>query len=266
VNKKPHEFAALPLSAKDKVFSFGKSTMDSGRVKRIGLQKEGSRVIFGIPKPGKKRKFMDVGKQCVVDNTENKHEPSESVKFSKYSMSQSSTGWKNTKKVEPKSKRTLESKPKVPKPLKSRNVQSRNVADKENSSISISAASSEGNSRGTFGNSRPHASHVDSKLEKKKIHEVSSSFGNSIGMTENPLSVSTSSDVEAEKVKNTQNKAMLDALEPRRSVRRIQPTSRLLEGLQSSLVVPKGHNISHDKASKSSSHRTISSSRGHSHR
>ncbi|KMZ59723.1 hypothetical protein ZOSMA_65G00550 [Zostera marina] len=96
VNRKTHEFAPLPLSSKDKVFNFGKSAMDSERViKRIGLQKEGSRVVFGIPKPRKKRKFMDVGKQCVVDNTEKKREASVSVKFGKYPMS--STGWKNTK-------------------------------------------------------------------------------------------------------------------------------------------------------------------------
>jgi len=42
-----------------------------------------------------------------------------------------------------------------------------------------------------------------------------------------------------------------DVVEPRRSNRRIQPTSRLLEGLQSSLIISKIPSASHDKSHRS---------------
>ncbi|URD99702.1 Agenet domain [Musa troglodytarum] len=56
-----------------------------------------------------------------------------------------------------------------------------------------------------------------------------------------------------------------DVIEPRRSNRRIQPTSRLLEGLQSSLIVAKGGpGVSHERGPKTL-HRGVSTARGQSH-
>jgi hypothetical protein len=57
---KPEESRLLDLSANDKIFNIGKDSRsenkpDALRTIRTGLQKEGSRVIFGIPKPGKKK-------------------------------------------------------------------------------------------------------------------------------------------------------------------------------------------------------------------
>lgn len=45
--------------------------------------------------------------------------------------------------------------------------------------------------------------------------------------------------------------------EPRRSNRRIQPTSRLLEGLQSSLILPKFPSFAHDKGQRSHNRSTL---------
>ncbi|GAB4858050.1 hypothetical protein Ancab_015952 [Ancistrocladus abbreviatus] len=56
------------------------------------------------------------------------------------------------------------------------------------------------------------------------------------------------------------DKSMPEVVEPRRSNRRIQPTHRLLEGLQSAMIISKMPSISHDKGHKS--HSRSSSSRG----
>ncbi|MCI18473.1 serine-rich adhesin for platelets-like, partial [Trifolium medium] len=55
----PSELRFFNLTEDDKVFNVGKNNKnekkpDSHRLARSGLQKEGPRVIFGVPKPGKK--------------------------------------------------------------------------------------------------------------------------------------------------------------------------------------------------------------------
>ena len=71
---KPKESQLLPLSANEKKNNAGKSTGDENKPgaprKVSGLQKDGSRVIFGVPKPGKKRKFMEVSKRCIAEEYE----------------------------------------------------------------------------------------------------------------------------------------------------------------------------------------------------
>ncbi|KAJ6813983.1 uncharacterized protein M6B38_139605 [Iris pallida] len=112
--RNPEESRPLNLSAKDRIFSVGRIVREQGisdaLVKRKGLQKERSRVIFGVPKPGKKRKFMEVSKHYVTDNKTNKaSKGNESLKFAKYLMPQQSGLWKYTSKVEPKGKQAGES-------------------------------------------------------------------------------------------------------------------------------------------------------------
>ncbi|KAK8325083.1 hypothetical protein V6Z12_A11G028100 [Gossypium hirsutum] len=56
-------------------------------------------------------------------------------------------------------------------------------------------------------------------------------------------------------------KIVSEVVEPRRSNRKIQPTSRLLEGIQSSLIISKVP-VSHDKGQKGQSRSTRGSNQG----
>lgn len=108
-SRKPEDSRSLNLSAKDKIFSVGEndreeSNSDTLKVKRTGLQKVGSRVVFGVPKPGKKRKFMEVSKHYTLDKTEKASEGNDSIKFAKYLMPQTSRVWRTTTKVDSKGK------------------------------------------------------------------------------------------------------------------------------------------------------------------
>nr|CAB3495275.1 unnamed protein product [Digitaria exilis] len=62
--KMPEEPKPLALSQRDMVFNIGKSVVenrsDALAFKRPGLQKEGSKVVYGVPKHGKKKKFMEL--------------------------------------------------------------------------------------------------------------------------------------------------------------------------------------------------------------
>ncbi|KAG2256232.1 hypothetical protein Bca52824_075526 [Brassica carinata] len=55
---------------------------------------------------------------------------------------------------------------------------------------------------------------------------------------------------EAKALDDNSSKAS-DGMEPRRSVRRIQPTSRLLEGLQTSMMTSKIPSMSHSRSHQS---------------
>ncbi|KAK8266489.1 hypothetical protein V6Z11_D12G245900 [Gossypium hirsutum] len=62
---KPDDTKLLDLSANKEIFNIGKSTRDESkpdslRMIRTGLKKKGSGVVFGVPKPGKKQKFMEM--------------------------------------------------------------------------------------------------------------------------------------------------------------------------------------------------------------
>jgi hypothetical protein len=52
------------------IFNIGKSVVENKTealtFKRPGLQKEGSKVVYGVPKHGKKKKFMEVSKHYVA--------------------------------------------------------------------------------------------------------------------------------------------------------------------------------------------------------
>ncbi|KAE8730687.1 G2484-1 protein [Hibiscus syriacus] len=218
-SKKPDDTTLLDLPVGEKLFNIGKCTRDEGkprsqRMKPLGLKKEGSRVIFGVPKPGKKRKFMEW----------NKH------------------------KIEPKERRMAVSKPKVLKPGKPPSVSSRTIPQKDILSSNLGSEPDD----------------VDS-ISGEHNTEFRS-FSSSDGAGEGPVlfsSVAVSSDAPREKasISNAKSeriskgklapasgklakveektKRVSDAVERRKSNRKIQPTSRLLEGLQSSLLISK---------------------------
>ncbi|KAK9039974.1 hypothetical protein V6N11_015156 [Hibiscus sabdariffa] len=259
-SEKPDDTRLLDLPVGEKIFNIGKCTRDesklgSQRMKRSGLKKEGSRVIFGVPKPGKKRKFMEVSKHYVADQSSRTHETGDSAKFTKYSMPRGSepSGTKN--KIEPKGKRMAVSKPKVLKSGKAPSVSSRTVLQKE--SLSSNVGSEPDDAENISG---------EHNLEFR-------SFSSSDGAAEDPISfssVAVSSDAPPEKASTSnaksertskwklaptsgkvakveeETKTTSEAVEPHRSNRKIQPTSRLLEGLQSSLLISK-FPVSHDK-------------------
>src|SRR4051812_3278738 len=67
----PSELRLLNLNEDHKVFNVGKNiknekNSDAHRLARSGLQKEGPKVIFGVPKQGRKKKFMEVSKHYVA--------------------------------------------------------------------------------------------------------------------------------------------------------------------------------------------------------
>ncbi|KAJ6711785.1 hypothetical protein OIU79_008083 [Salix purpurea] len=286
----------LDLAAHEKLFNIGKSTKDGNkpevlRMARTGLQKEGSRVIFGVPKPGKKRKFMEVSKHYVADQSSKNNEANDSVKFAKYLMPQGSRsrGWKSTLRTESIANRTVASKPKALKSGKPQNVSGRTITPKDNSLTTTVSASNDGAVTDHDAKTKASISHVESTSEKHNVtgfHPISSSVGATEGpvFSSFPLPSGTLSSkkipkpqrvskgklapaggklgrIEEDKIFNgDSSKSTSDATEPRRSNRKIQPTSRLLEGLQSSLMVSKTPSVSHDKSQKS---RTAS--RGNNH-
>lgn len=99
-----NEEPKLPLSANEKVFTIGstkeENKLNMARTMRSGLEKEGSKVVFGVPKPGKKRKFMEVSKHYVSDRISKTNVPNDTAKLSKFLMPQGSgsRGFKGTSK------------------------------------------------------------------------------------------------------------------------------------------------------------------------
>lgn len=265
---KSDEPTLLDLAANEKLFNIGKSSRDENkpdtlRMIRTGLQKEGSRVVFGVPKPGKKRKFMDVSKHYVVDQVSKVSEANNSVKFAKYLMPQSqgsgSRGWKNASRSEPKEKRAAVSKPKVLKSGKPPSVPGRTILQKDNSASSAVSTPDDGTDIDHTEKIKDFARHVENTSGKNDAME-SRSLSASEGATETPIlfsSMPLSSDVPTKKVStsnprtervtkgklapasgkmtriaedkvfNNNSTKMSEVVEPRRSNRRIQPTSRV---------------------------------------
>ncbi|KAL5817586.1 hypothetical protein ACOSQ3_025964 [Xanthoceras sorbifolium] len=300
---KPDEPRLLDLCANEKVFNIGKSTIaenkpETLRMIRTGLQKEGSRVVFGVPKPGKKRKFMEVSKHYVNQGSKI-NEANDSVKFAKYLMPQGqgsgSRGWKNVSRSEPKEKRAALSKPKVLKSGKPPSVSGRTIPQKDNLISPAVSGPDDGAAIDHMEKVKDSTGHVDNASEKHDLMEFRSS-SSSEGATEGPdlfSSMPLSSDAPSKKVSASNPrtervtkgklapaggrltkidedrvfnansaKSSSDVVEPRRSNRRIQPTSRLLEGLQSSLIISKIPSASHDKSLKNQNRAT---SRGNNH-
>ncbi|XP_077245028.1 protein SWOLLEN 1-like isoform X2 [Tasmannia lanceolata] len=243
--RKPDELLSRMLTAKDKIFNVGKNVRDQNKsdplkVQRTGMHDERSSVIFGVPKPGKKRKFMEVSKQFVAERTGKISEATDSIKFAKYLIPRASRGLKNTLKVDFKGKRAADLKPKVLKSGKAQSVQSKTVSEKGGSSISIVTASSNG------GSQDPSRKAKENNLEKNLLEETNGKLAYAGEETARDEEKGSS-------FNDYEGKPSPDAIERRRSNRRIQPTSRLLEGIQSSLTVAKISPHSHDKGAKARS-------------
>ncbi|KAK4844589.1 hypothetical protein QYF36_022041 [Acer negundo] len=302
---KPDEPRLLDLCANEKVFNIGKSTIaenkpETLRMIRTGLQKEGSRVVFGVPKPGKKRKFMEVSKHYVVDQGSKVNEANDSVKFTKYLMPQGqgsgSRGWKNVSRSDPKEKRAALPKPKVLRSGKLPSVAGRTIPQKDNVVNPAVSAPDDGAAIDHMEKTKDSAGHMENASEKHNLMEFGS-LSSSKGAAEGPITFSSMplssnapskkvpasnprtervtkgklapaggrlTKIDEDKVFNTNSaKSSSEVIEPRRSIRRIQPTSRLLEGLQSSLIISKIPSASHDRGHKNQNRATTS--RGNNH-
>ncbi|KAK1261927.1 hypothetical protein QJS04_geneDACA018458 [Acorus gramineus] len=272
---KPEEAEPLPLSEKDRTFVVGKdikrdNNSEALRMKRTGLQKAGSGVIFGIPKPGKKRKFMEVSKHYISNGASKVSEGNDHSKVEKSLIPQPSRGWKPPPKLDPKGKRAGDVKSKILKPGKSQNVQS--TSEKDSSSVS----------EGIIHETLPNVKISDGKEYKQtevgsildlittgdNAKEGPSSRRKPVSAGELRLGAKAKFGYGAEnsgrgEVKGPGSienhaRSALDPIEPRRSNRRIQPTPKFLEGLQSSLIITKVPSISHDRSVKSSNRSTTS--------
>ncbi|KAL1060691.1 hypothetical protein V6Z11_1Z077700 [Gossypium hirsutum] len=259
---KPGDMRLLDLSDNEKIFNIGRSTRDENKpdslkMVRTGLKKEGSRVIFGVPKPGKKRKFMEVSKHYVADQSGKTHEISDSAKFSKYLMPQGSEPREMKNKIEPKDKRAAVYRPKVLKSGKPPSVSSRTIHKDSLSNTLVSEpgdsaaadiiSSSDGAAKGpvlfssvAFSSDAPPKKNSASNAKSERVSKPK------LGPASGKLAK-----IEEEKGSNDNSMKTVSEVEPRRSNRRIQPTSRLLEGLQSSLIISKIPSVSHDRSHKS---------------
>eukprot|EP01018_Ginkgo_biloba_P001781 Gb_15039 [translate_table: standard] len=303
--KKVQELTAVMSSGKDKSFAVMRSTMDGGsstgiKANQTGLQKEGSKVVSGVPKPTKKRKFMDVSKHYVSDRTGRiSPEGKTSSKFDKALISHNHGGLRTTNRVEDrKPKKTMIFKSKELKSDKGQDGQSKTRKGKDKSSVANPTASKEslghdlglsgtlsimidGNSkmsrRNVLGGGHlpgaqksddaPYLSTAKESMARKaspstKV-KASSATESEQGSKGKQSSASDNSSLNVEKAASRQEvtkdkipgKAATDNMEPRRSNRRIQPTSRLLEGLQSSPTAVKSlsSSFSHEKGVKAQS-------------
>ncbi|XP_022678858.1 uncharacterized protein LOC101784313 isoform X1 [Setaria italica] len=292
--KKPEELKPLPLSQRDMVFNIGKSVAenksDALAFKRPGLQKEGSKVVYGVPKHGKKKKFMEVSKHYDAGQSDKISEGNASSRLAKHSMPQLPRPRENTSKVDHnRGRRVGEMRSRLPKPTKSQNVAANSVPDKGSLPISVpNPGVSERTS--TFAGSTTSTSNT----EKPTIEKNNSVLGTGL-RTEVPSvsEMQAASTVPTSKqnvpVNNRAKRKYVptvgnvnrgvprtsertssdsgepqrtssDSAEPRRSNRRIQPTSRLLEGLQSSLIISK---VPSEKAPRSNYRSASSRGRGH---
>lgn len=244
----------LDLAAHEKLFNIGKSTKDGNKPDVLRM----ARVIFGVPKPGKKRKFMEVSKHYVADQSSTNNEANDSVKFAKYLMPQGSRsrGWKSTLRTESIANRTVASKPKALKPGKPQNLSGRTNTPKDNSLTTKVSASNDGAVTDHVAKTKASISHVENSSEKHNLtgfHPLSSSVGAIEGpvFSSFPLPSGTLPSkkipkpqrvskgklapaggklgrIEEDKIFNgDSSKSTSDFTEPRRSNRKIQPTSRV---------------------------------------
>ncbi|GMH28906.1 hypothetical protein Nepgr_030749 [Nepenthes gracilis] len=263
---KPEDPKLLALSASEKVFNVGRNTreeskLNAPRTLRTGLQKERSRVIFGVPRPGRKAKFVDVSKHYPPDRSSKNNETNDSAKFAKYLMPQKTVSprLRNASKSDSKEKQPVKSKAKVPSIRKPHGVSSRIVPRRDNLVTTLVARLDDCQVKDneTFntedaaeGPSCSFTHRVDGSL--KKIS--SSSKFKWLSSRKAPSSEGKLTKIKEEKVYNVNpSNSVPEAVEPsRRSKRRIQPTHRLLEGLQSSSIASKNPSISQEKGHSSS--------------
>ncbi|CAA0823134.1 G2484-1 protein [Striga hermonthica] len=274
-----NEIPKLPLSANEKFFSIGSTKSEENkpnmvRTKRPDVEKQqGSRVVFGVPKPGKKRKFMEVSKHYTSERVSKNVVPDDSVKLSQFlgPLGSGSRGYKHNSKHDFKDKIVAESRLRSIRSGRPPSVPSRTFVRKDDSNSSRPNARNSGRSD----NGKDSLSSNDNESVEQNTGELGSSSKDG-GTSKSSMVFSSKARTQDNRKKTARRNPISERLnqrrpaavsgrsdnnenvnsipevsEPRRSNRRIQPTSRLLEGLQSSLLISKIPSFSHDKSHKS---------------
>ncbi|XP_024004722.1 uncharacterized protein LOC18029435 isoform X2 [Eutrema salsugineum] len=273
---KPPQSAVLDLGVSENTFNIGRSTREEGkpdplRMKRTGLQIQGSKAIFGVPKPGKKRKFMDVSKHYVSEANTKTRERKEPAKPVKPTVTQNlgPGSWRMPSKTVSREKQTTISKPKTFKPVsktKEKPVAAARIIPRKDSRNTTASNMESDNVVDQSGENKGPASETTTSVPSKGTGEeqtTSSSQGQD-NISKNSSSSGTNkgkvaptagrlAKIEEDKALAENSSKASDGMEPRRSVRRIQPTSRLLEGLQTSMMTSKIPSMSHSKSHQSQS-------------
>ncbi|XP_071690052.1 uncharacterized protein [Rutidosis leptorrhynchoides] len=231
------ESKILPSSGQGTLFDVGKSSKNENKLNthkttKISTQKERSRVVFGVPKPGKKQKFVNVSTHYVADGSNINNTPNDSDKV----HSKNDTKEKQVAAV--KSKIHQPRKPPIPslRPVTSKDK------SKTNNATSHEASLSDKNVPGSVGDD-----------ENISGHENRMDLGSSSNTEDVEKPLTSKARLNKRKVAHVERKTTkievkdksTSEAEPRRSVRKIQPTSRLLEGLQSQLTISKMPTVSH---------------------
>lgn len=130
---KTEDPSLLLISANEKVFNIGRNTQTENKsnplkTSRTGLQKGASRVIIGVPRPGKKRKFMEVSKHYDADTRTT--EANDSTKLAKYLIPHGSTSkvLKRTSKYDTKEKSANDARPLAVKSGKQPSVSGKSIS------------------------------------------------------------------------------------------------------------------------------------------
>jgi hypothetical protein len=227
------------------VFNIGKSVAenksDALAFKRPGLQKEGSKV-YGVPRHGKKKKFMEVSKHYDSGQSDKISEGNASSRLVKHSMPQLPRQLENTSKVDHNrgGRRLGEMRSRLPKP-KSQNVGVNSVPDKGSLPISVPNSSTSNTEKPTVENNNSVLGGLRTEVSSVSEIQAASTVPTS------KQSVSTNNRAKRKHVPTVGNvnrgvprtsektssdsgepqRTSSDSAEPRRSNRRIQPTSRV---------------------------------------
>ncbi|KAG2263934.1 hypothetical protein Bca52824_071013 [Brassica carinata] len=241
---KPPQTGGLDLGVSENTFNIGTSTREENkpgplRMKRTGLQTQGAKVIYGIPKPGKKRKFMDVSKHYVSEASTKTRERKEPTKPLKSIVPQNPGpgSWRMPSKTVSREKQTTIPKPRTFRPAQGQRETGARIIPRRIGSTTASNMEAD--------------DAVDQKQSFSQGQDTSSLGTNNKGKM--APTAGRLAKIEEDKAMADSSSKASDGMEPRRSVRRIQPTSRLLEGLQTSMMTSKIPSMSHSKSHQSKS-------------
>ncbi|XP_048594647.1 uncharacterized protein LOC106381662 isoform X1 [Brassica napus] len=263
---KPPQTGVLDLGVSETTFNIGRKEGNPGplRMKRTGLQTQGAKVIYGVPKPGKTRKFMDVSKHYISEasnQTRKQKEPAKAVKPivpqnpgpgswrlpSKPREKQTTTTTKpKTFKPAPKTKEKPVAAPRIIPRKDSRSTTSSNMESED-------AVGQSGENKGPASTSRDPAKGTGEEqiTSSSQQGQDTCSQSSTTGKGKVAPTAGRLAKIEEAKALDDNSSKTSDGMEPRRSVRRIQPTSRLLEGLQTSMMTSKIPSMSHSRSHQS---------------
>ena len=243
----------LALSDRDMIFNIGKSAVENKTTRRPGLQKEGSKV-FGVPKPGKMKKFMDVSKHYVADQADRISEGT-STRFAKQSVTQVRRPRESNLKLDQRAKRVGDMRSRGLKSAKSQNVSTNSLPGKDPLSIPVPGSSALESSFAFAGNATSSSNPVNLTVEKNNSAQSTDLITDDALVADSRVHATPSVPTTKKKptttdrakrkyvpsMDNNLSRRVLktseisgqtssDSAEPRRSNRRIQPTSRVTTG------------------------------------